>query len=45
MRTFGGDSAHVTRLDELAAAVAEGLAAEVPFCINVALDPHAAFPP
>jgi thiamine pyrophosphate-dependent acetolactate synthase large subunit-like protein/acyl carrier protein len=43
MRTFGGGSAHVTRLDELAAAVADGLAAEVPVCINVALDQHAAF--
>ena len=45
MRIFGGRSAHVATLDALAPAVADALAADVPFCINVALDPHAAFPP
>ena len=44
MRIFGGHSAHVATLGELAPAVADALGANGPSCINVALDPHAAFP-
>lgn len=44
MRTFGGHAEHVERLEDVKPALRRALAAGVPACINVALDPEAPFP-
>jgi len=41
---FGGHAEHVDRGDALAPAVSRALTAGKPACINVRIDPYAAFP-